>query len=172
MINRNLYLQIATPVLVLFLGIFALWFFLLKPISNIGQEYKNNRLILAEVEQKVGLGGKLKKEFEKVEGNALIIQNSLLKTEDTLLFIEAMESAASKTNNTYSTNVVQEIKDESGKITTINFNIELSGNFSTLVSFLREIEEMPYLMNFIQVSVSVEDDETLNTKATLQVYIQ
>ena len=80
MINRNLYLQIATPVLVLFLGIFALWFFLLKPISSIGQEYKNNRLILAEVEQKAGLGGKLKKEFEKVKDQSLVKFSQLSPT--------------------------------------------------------------------------------------------
>lgn len=171
-LEKSIYTQLALPILAVLIGAGLLWRFSVVPLARMSKEYQTNRIVLAEVEQKTGLRSKLDKEFKRVEESALQIQNSLLRADAILVFIEALESAASKTGNTYEINVVQELRDESGNLTAINFIMELEGSFSSLSKFLRELKPMEYLMNFIQVSVVGNTSGGLSTKATLQVYIQ
>ena len=88
-----------------------------------------------------------------------------------LEFIETLESIAVLTSNTYDTDVLQEIKDNSGNLVSINITMALGGSFSNLLNFFREIKKQPYLINFAQTSIE-NNDGILTTRATIQVYIR
>jgi len=170
--NRELYIKIGTAFIILFLVFGVFWQFLWNSLKEMREEYIDSRITLAEVEQKAGLKSVLNRELEEAEEEVAIIERSLLNEGDTLEFIEAVEGLATENQIFYNTNTVQELKDASGKVTAINFNINLAGSFRAHLNFIRALKAMPYLLNFTQVSMGPGADGVINTRATLRVYVK
>ena len=167
----NIFIKILIPFFLLFVSVASVWFLVFVPFSAEVQEYKNNRTLLSEVEQKAGLKGNLRKEFNKISQQAKLIDSAFIEEANVLEFIETLESIAVLTSNTYDTDVLQEIKDNSGNLVSINITMALGGSFSNLLNFFREIKKQPYLINFAQTSIE-NNDGILTTRATIQVYIR
>ena len=169
--NISIITKISIPILLIIVSIASVWFLVFSPFSQSVKDYKNNRVLLAETEQLAGLKGNLKKEFDKVGQQAETINSAFLEEARVLEFIESLESAAILTQNTYDTDVIQEVKDDSGNLSSVNITMVLKGGFANLLNFFREIKKQPYLINFVQVSTE-NNDGILTTKATIQVYIK
>ena len=106
----NIFIKILIPFFLLFVSVASVWFLVFVPFSAEVQEYKNNRTLLSEVEQKAGLKGNLRKEFNKISQQAKLIDSAFIGETRVLEFIETLESIAVLTSNTYDTDVLQEIK--------------------------------------------------------------
>ena len=172
--GQQFIIKIGLAALVVLLSVGILWRGLLVPLGQEKEAYKVSRLLFAKVDKKAGLKNELEKEFEKISKDVEVIRQSILGIDRTLEFIETLESIGALTNNIYTTNTVQEVKNESGVIEYINFSMELEGSFSSLLSFFRELKALPYLMNFAQVSIEISNEETnlLKANAVLKVYVK
>lgn len=172
--EQQFIIKISLVALVILLSVGILWRGLFVPLSQEKEAYKVSRLLFAEVDKKAGLKSQLEKEFGKISEDVEVIRQSILGIDKTLEFIETLENIGALTNNIYTTNTVQEVKNESGVIEYINFSMALEGDFNNLLSFFRELKALPYLMNFTQVSIEISNEETKLLKASvvLKVYVK
>jgi len=152
--EKNFYLAASIFALTILIVSGVLWQVLLTPLIEAKEEYKNNKTVILQLERKLDLSSELKKEFESITDNVNNIKKSVLASNDTLIFIEKLEEAGTNSQNTLLVKVAQEIVDEEGKVTEINFDVTLDGSYNNLLSFLQELKKLPYLLSISNISIS------------------
>lgn len=170
--DKKLYTAIAILAIVFIASIIVVWKVFFAQLAVAKEQYIQNRLELGRIEQRVVLKNVFKEEIEGLGEDKELLENSLLGDDDTLMFIETLEEIAASTNNTYKLNVVQNVEDNKGNVTAKNFNVEIEGTFSNLTAFMQEVQLLPYLLNFVQATITQNSQGQIKTTATIQVYIK
>ena len=141
--QNRIYLTLSILVIV----IIALLFFLISPLVSrvkaLATELREKEGIVFSYKEK---GGEylewLRSRYISLESKILEINNSFIDSEKAIDFILTVERIAFLTNN------YQEIKEvsslEEGSI--LSFQISLWGNFSTLIKFLAQLENLSYFI--------------------------
>jgi Tfp pilus assembly protein PilO len=170
--KNKLYYAMAILAVVLIVSVIIVWKVLFVQLAAAKEQYIQNRLELGQIEQRVVLKSVFKKELEGLGKDKELLENSLTSAEDTLVFIETLESIAIYTNNIYELNTVEDIKDNNGNIIAKNFNVRIVGTFSNLITFMQELKFLPYLLNFAQATITQTLEGQIETTATIQLYIK
>lgn len=170
-LNKKFIVSVSMFVVMVLLLAGALWFGLFSRLEAEREEYENSRASLSELEQKVDFKQELIKEYESISEDIKTAEGALLDADDKLNFIEELETTATSTGNTYVINSANEIYEgTSDRLEQINFNLNLTGGFSNIMAFLREINSMPYIMEISRFSANTSGEDVLRTTIELKVF--
>lgn len=139
------------------------------------QKYVENRTALSEMEQKIDQKTALQKDFQSKNRDIEVVEKSLLNANDSLKFIEEVESLAVSAGNQYAIDRANEVyQPKTNKLQQINFTLNLSGDFNSIMEFLRGVNNLPYLTDIPQFSVNTPagGSGNLDVDLELQVFIK
>lgn len=167
--QNRIYLTLSILVIV----IIALLFFLISPLVSrvkaLATELREKEGIVFSYKEK---GGEylewLRSRYVSLESKILEINNSFIDSEKAIDFILTVEQIASLTNN------YQEIKEVSSPASPIggleegsvlSFQISLWGNFSNLIKFLAQFENMGYFVDTGSLQITRIENRDLKSLA-------
>jgi Tfp pilus assembly protein PilO len=185
-------------ILIIFLGLsFGLIFGIAKPrFSTFKQRYKElseTQTKLASLTAKKENLIKLKKDETRIENALKIAENILPDQKQTAQFLVQLEAASSETGNTLKSINISEgskkketSKEEEGleekktkeevkpstpaPYQTINFSINLNGNFKQLLDFLTISESLARFVSFPSLTITSGPDNLIETKLEGEIY--
>jgi len=177
--QKKLFIALAIFVATCALSFGIIFMVLMVQLDELHSKYVQTRTNLGRIEQKADLGSALKKELETISPNIETLTASLLKTDETLLFLENVENIAQSTQNEYQVTIAQEIHSSptDPKVTAIVFGIEIRGTFHNTLRFMRELKQLSYITTITQISMdhlSADGDEEnfVKTSFTLKIFVQ
>lgn len=117
----------------------------------------------------------LKTNYPAARKGLPILQKALPKEDGIEAVISDLEALAVKTNNTQ--NLVFESLSggqAAGETKSINFSTNLAGNFGTFVDYFKKLQNLPYFIEIISVSINNDtgvfnNNSRLNLKAKLYI---
>ncbi len=173
--QNRIYLTLSILVIV----IIALLFFLISPLVSrvkaLATELKEKESIAFSYEEK---GGEylewLRSRYTSLESEILEVNNSFIDSEKAIDFILTIEQIASSSNN------YQEIKEvsshaslagelEEGSV--LSFQISLWGNFSNLIKFLAQLENVSYFVDTEALQITRIENRDLKSLADKGVVV-
>jgi len=146
LLQKKLISSLGIGLILLILFIYLIAFPLIDKIKTTSQEYLNNQRILTTLNQKEVLFKELEKTYQEREDDLLMIENIFIKTEEVVGLISTLEDIAQKTGNVFEIKTVNSftpLPDEEGD-SFIVLRISLWGDFSSLLSFIANLEDNPY----------------------------
>ena len=172
--RKNLFKALGVFIFTLTASALMVWFVFLSPLEPIRKKYEDDKITLLKVEQKAELRNELKREFEKVGAKADEVTGAFVLPNGILSFIEGVEVLAAATQSEYNVKVAQEVRDpETGHVSSVNFNVDLTGTFGGLIQFLRGIKtDLPYLTQITNISVDRSVADVLKTAVTIKVFMK
>lgn len=142
--QKKLFLSLAIGIAGLVVFIVLIIFPLISKIRIAAQECLNNRDILAKLDQRVSLLKELKKNYQDNQSDLLMLNQAFLDSEETVGFITTLETIANQTNNFFEIKSVSSNPANEQEAAYLIMNIYLWGNFSGLLNFLANLENIPY----------------------------
>lgn len=149
-------------------------FVLIPMLEDEKNTYEINNQQISEAEKKINSRKKLEDELRKREDSIKKIEEALLASQDKLDFIESLENIAESTGNKYKITNPREIFNENTeKLEQISVSMELEGQFVNIMSFMRDVDALPYLVNVSRLSVnkSKGDSDELTANLELEVFV-
>ncbi len=156
--------KIYITLVILVITVIALLFFSISPLVSrvkaLATELREKEGIVFSYKEK---GGEylewLKSRYVSLESKILEINNSFIDSEKAIDFILNVEQIVFLTNN------YQEIKEisslEEGSV--LSFQISLWGNFSNLIKFLAQLENMGYFVDTESLQITRIENRDLNS---------
>lgn len=149
-------------------GLVFLGYTLFTYIADSGDSVRSSRddlaLLLAKKKQVVDIS----KEYDAVKDAVPLLDEALLRKNDTLSFIILVESLAAETNITHKVEAVVESGVASGKgLPAVLFNLNLIGGFSDVLKFIYLIENAKPYASLQSVQISAGATGLQNQSASL-----
>jgi len=138
--KQKFYFSIVIVFVILALIVFAVIFPLIGKIRTSANNYLEGKKTLLVLEANIKDVKSLEKKYQEVKDTFAKLETAFLDPAETLGFITSLEKLAEETGNSFAIEKVN-IASE-GKF--INFQVSLSGDFSSLVNFLIGLENTPY----------------------------
>ncbi|MBT9164392.1 MAG: hypothetical protein DDT23_00387 [candidate division WS2 bacterium] len=144
------------------------------PVHNKGREYSN---LLKDKEVELNYLQFLDKQLPKMELEELKVNARLIELQEVLkpiikeeeLFLEMYNSA--KNGGVKLSSISLGEAEAAGENARVNVSINISGSYSDLLSFLKEIEVFPYVISVERINVSGREG-ALNASMELAVYFR
>lgn len=138
---------------VILAGLAILLFLVIFPLeSKIKISRQNNydqRVKLESLKQQLSQDDLFKQTQSVVENDELRIDQTLLKEENTLKFITALESVAEEQGISDQKLTLAEFKANSQGFKTLDINFDFTTDWLTFLKYLRQVESLPY---YIKIS--------------------
>lgn len=131
--------------LVLLIGLAVLP--LIDKIKAISQEYSDNQIALAQLDQKEILLKELEQYYQEKQKDLSAVKQVLLNSQETVGFISTLETIARQTGNIFEIKTAESFspsEEEGNKDNFLSLRISLWGSFSSLLNFLANLENSPY----------------------------
>lgn len=144
---------IASAVFALLLAILVFLVILpsLAEIRHIRRQVYEERIRLEKLYVRGQLQKKVRANYNRVKESAAWLDNILLKENQELQYITALESAAEKTGVGLKITVGEQSRLSGQPLSVLGFTFNLAGSWPKIVSFLAALENMPYYTNVLEV---------------------
>ena len=143
--QRKLILFFYLGLIVLLLFIWLAIYPLVDKVRTVSQEYLSNQEILNKLDQRESLARELEESYQERKVDLEAIAKVFLGPEEIVGFISNLETIAQETDNHFEIKAVSPyipLTEEEKAF--LNFRISLWGDFSSLLSFLANLEDSPY----------------------------
>lgn len=120
-------------------------------IRQIRQQVYEERVRLEKLFVRGQLQKKVRENYNRIKETAGWLDNILLKENQELQYITALESAADKIGLELKIVVDEQSRLSGQPLSVLGFTFNLSGSWPKIVSFLAALENMPYYTNVLEV---------------------
>lgn len=173
--QKKFIILISVSSLVITLFIFFVTLPLINKIKKMSEDYIANQERLLQLTQRDASIKELERNYQENKKDILQIEGAFLSPdpEQTVGFIYDLEKVAKQTNNDFEIQTISSaVKEDETTNSSIDFQISLSGEFSNLLYFLANLENIPYppyrLIEIESISIRKTADRELdeNSKPT------
>lgn len=168
---KNRFLVSALVFAVLLVGIILLigWP-ALQEIRLIRTQVYEERVRLEKLYVRGQLQKKVRDNYAKIQDEISFLDNILLKENQELQYITAVEQAAVEQNVGLKINIGESKRAPESPLSTLAVNFELNGRWTDILRTLERLEAIPYYTNIKETSVAVHEPQP-GTPATATVSI-
>lgn len=147
-----------------------------KQISKINYSSAEKKRLTAIIEKRSETITKIKNDLVVIGNGEEKIKNALPGIDNILNFVSALENTANKNllQSSYKFGIpAPYLKQENLEILSVNYNLNVNGTISTLISYLKDIEKLPYFTNIESVNFNShagwDNNSTISFQAKLFV---
>lgn len=127
----------------------------LREIRLINRQVYEERVRLEKLYVKGQLQKKVRENYARVEGRTGFLDEILLKENNELPYITAVEQAASDARVELKMNVGERKRQPNQLLSSLGFNLEVLGSWENVSRFLETLEKMPFYSNIQESAFAV-----------------
>lgn len=168
--HKNLIITTVSLIIILIIS-----FLIIRPtidyIINTKEQIKIEREDLEKQYQRIIYLRKNAEKVKEIEQQLVVLDDLFLLTGQELKFITTLESVAEK-NNVSQKISLKSVNMNNSKQTALPFIISANGNSYNIISFLLEIEQLPYYINFNSLKISSKSaDKNIEIILNGEIYL-
>lgn len=122
-----------------------------REISSIRKQVLEERVRLEKLYVRGQLQKKVRENYNSIIESADWLDNILLKENQELQYITALESIAEKNGIKLKINVGESVKIDALPFSALNLSLDLTGRWPKIVLFLNDLENLPYYTNIKEI---------------------
>lgn len=135
--------------------LFGVTFLIILPsareIRLIRKQVLEERMRLEKLYMRGQLQKRVRENYYSIKESADWLDNILLKENQELQYITALESIADKNGIKLKINVGESVKMEGFPFSTLNISLDLVGSWPQIMLFLNDLENLPYYTNIKEI---------------------
>lgn len=158
--KQKIYITSITSIIIIIALILILVAPLVRKIKSLSLNLIEKKSLMSSYEKRGGDYLKnLKNKYIELEPQISKINKSFIDSDQVIDFILAVEKAAALTNNYLEIKEISSSTEEKDQI--LSFQISLWGNFSNLIKFLVQLENMDYFVDSGSLQITKIEEKSL-----------
>lgn len=152
--------------------------FSVRQIKKISASLEQKVTLNSIIEQKSETALKLKNDFEVVGDRDKKIEEALIPAENVLEFVGILENLATRhaLQQTLRFSSPVPVESSAMKLSSIGYDVSLSGNIAALTGYLKDFEKLPYFTGISSVNLNTASPQGWNDVSTItiqaKIYVQ
>lgn len=127
----------------------------LQEIRLINRQVYEERVRLEKLYVRGQLQKKVRANYAKIEGETRFLDDILLKENQELQYITALESAANANNVELKINIGESKRLPNQLFSALGISFELTGSYPDILAWIAALETMPYYTNINETAIAV-----------------
>lgn len=131
----------------------------LREIRVINKQVYDERVRLERLYVKGQLQKRVRENFARIKGEVAFLDEILLKENNELPYITALEQASDESGVELKINVGERKRTPNQPLSSLEFTLEVKGDWQGLARFLDKLESLPYYTNIKETTFAVRQEK-------------